>query len=318
MTKMVLLILALAANSAGASVIVLVGPSQELIQVTHDANHTWKLNDFACLSKPKDWDEDDEYKAPCGWVVMTTFRGAVVKFPVAPDDLEKGRGVEVGQPPLNAIAKAEAARREVELRHWQEMFPFYNRLLNGSGESAFKDSDFGGSSSSEFSGDSGMGDMEIMVGVGMSLFRPKGIDAAATEPGMGLQILPSLVTFQGSIDTTASFGVTFLYSSFADGALSGKNSGIIVSFHNYSEQIYRGLWYQVGAGLMSTKGETDGALTYSSYMALGTAGYRYGGKLLNVGAGAGLSVVYAPNIEEVEAGLLQFLPAVMFDLSFRF
>lgn len=120
--------------SAKASVILLAGSSGKIIQITHDNNRVWKLNDLACLEKPADWDESETYKAPCGWVVVTTFRGAVVKFPTSVDDLDKGRQVVQGQPPLNAVARAEAARREMELNHWEEMIPFYRRLLNGSEE----------------------------------------------------------------------------------------------------------------------------------------------------------------------------------------
>lgn len=123
---------------AHASVILLAGSSSKIIQVTHDTDRVWRLNDLACLEKPKDWDESETYQAPCGWVIVTTFRGAVVKFPESVDDLEKGRKVVLGQTPQNAVARAEAARREAEVNHWEEMIPFYQRLLNGPEEAPSK------------------------------------------------------------------------------------------------------------------------------------------------------------------------------------
>lgn len=122
---------------ATAAEVTLVGSSGKIAAITHEPNHPWDLNERACLAPPvaKEGTAPAQPKPlECGWIIMTTTLGAAVKFSETPDNLEKGRAVVVPTEPApkNALTLAEGARREAELFHWEEMFPFYRFLLTGS------------------------------------------------------------------------------------------------------------------------------------------------------------------------------------------
>ena len=109
------------------SQITFIGRSEKLVAIEHDFPTPWKLSEYACLKAPKRWDSKEAYVPECGWIILSTRRGAVIKFEKPPDDLEIGREVERNDdPPDKTRATAETARREVENKNWSEMITFYS------------------------------------------------------------------------------------------------------------------------------------------------------------------------------------------------
>jgi len=296
-----------------------VSPSERIAIVTHDAGNMWKLNEGACLDAPKDADPEDKYEPPCGWIIVATRRGAAVKFAEAPDDLEAGRGVS--RPTTltgNGLRHAEAARREAELKHWQEMIPVYSLLLEGgSGSSSDVAAASLGGSSDGSSPFSSLGGLRINVGIGFNVFRPKAISSQSFIPKMGIQPMPSTLAIRMVLDETTAVGGTLLYAKFNDAGVAGSLLGGFATYNYFSSKVYEGFWVQLGAGLTKTQlvGTLE-TLNYTAYQGLGTIGWR-GGKTFNWGIGAGLNFLFAPKVSDGR-GFMLFLPAVMLDVGWIF
>lgn len=297
--------------SIWAAQVTRIGPSELLVGVTHDPNLTWRLNDQACLEPPKDWDPDDKYEPVCGWVVVTTLRGAVVKFDEAPDDLEEGRELKLGEaPPPNARMLSEAARRETELKHWEEMIPFYSLLTHGSAAML-------GEASSESVSMAPRG-RTYALGLGFNFFRPKGMTVGNVAPGMGMSILPSLIYFQTALQEDATMGVGAFYSSYNDEGIPGTYLGAQVTYNWYPTRLYHGWWFQFAGGFSTTTNTFPGQnLKYNAYHGLATLGWR-GGGALNWGVAAGGQVVYAPTFIGQAGGFLLFIPTAQLDIAWNF
>lgn len=296
-----------------AAQITLIGSSGELVAASHDKGG-WALNEHACLEAPSDWDPEKTYVPSCGWVIMATHRGAIVKFADAPDYLYKGRSiVRNSSPPSEPVMKGEAARREAELRHWEELIPIYQLLLGGS-SSGF-DSTY--SPSSEIETFSFSANKKVVVGLGFNFFRTRGVSAANLNPKMGLQILPSLLTAKLALEATDAVGLSVLYSKYTDGDISGSELGALLTYDYFPAKVFHGWWLQLGAGISSTTNTTTSAeLSYLGFRGVGTLGYR-GGGTVNWGVAAGAQGIFAPRVSGTQ-GYMFILPCLQADVSWNF
>ena len=301
--------------SADAAPITYVSSSELLAAMSHDVGAAWQLNDRACLEKPKDWDNEDAYIPECGWVVMATFRGAVVKFSERPDDLEIGREIKKGTEKIpGAMGKSESARREVENRHWQEMFPLYHLLLTGSA-----DGDAGSEGESVAVVDTGApASRSFTLGIGNNFFRAKAMGASNIAPQIGVQLIPSLISFQTALSGDSSVGLGVFYSTFTDGGIKGASMGVLGSYYSYFGRVFHGFNIQFAGGYSFTNNILEGEnLKYYALHGLGAIGWRDGGSI-NYGVAVGGQVLYASSFVGQNGGFILFLPSASFDVSWNF
>lgn len=310
------LILLLGSSLVRAAQVTYVGSSGKLVAVDHDFPTTWKLNEYACLRAPKDWDSKEAYVPDCGWIILTTRRGAVIKFEKRPDDLEVGREAERNpNAPDKTNQTAENVRREVENKNWYEMTAFYARLGEG-GNSNGGDGSIGSGGTDGFE----IPNNSLSVGIGISPFRPVGYSATSLVPAMKTNPMPSLLIVRLAQDDHTDVGIAAGLWSYADSGVTGKGLVGLAVYDYYPDRVFHGWWWQGSAGVStsSNKGVDGAAFSYIGIHAIGTLGYRFGGPPLNFGLAAGIHGMFVPTIPGRNLKIIQLLPAFLFDVSWIF
>jgi len=310
-----LLLILVLSQAAFAAQVTYVGPSGKLVAIEHDFPASWKLNEYACLRAPKDWDSKEAYVPDCGWIILTTRRGAVIKFEKKPDDMDVGREVERNaNAPDKTNRTAENIRREVENKNWSEMISFYSRLGEGGNSAA------AGGFSDDASGDFEIAKDALTVGLGISVFRPAGLSATSLVPAMKTNPIPSLLIVRMAQDAHTDFGLAVGFSSISDGAVKGKAISGMALYDYYPDRVYHGWWWQGAAGVSSTsnKGADGEAFSYIGIHAMGTFGRRFGGPPMNFGIGAGVHGLLIPTIPERNLKIIQLLPCLILDAAWTF
>ena len=117
-----------------ASIVVRVGASQKLAQITHSPEHPWDLGESACYQLA------GEPKPRCGDIIMTTAEGALLAFITAQDKLVAGTLVKreydgAPFPSSHAMSLANKRRSVMESEYYSEMIAFYQELGTGGEDS---------------------------------------------------------------------------------------------------------------------------------------------------------------------------------------
>ncbi len=222
----------------------------------------------------------------CGTVVKTTTKGAIVRLDSPSYDILTGDKV-ISK--FQAAAPAYVPPAQGGIRKQASQPAPSAPLMNSVGDSAE-------SEIHSFNLSAG-------VGAGTSFFYPTLSAQYAIAPTLAVGI-------------TGAFLTAYDASSFS----TLMEFGGLLTLNYYSQEYFRGLWVQGGAGVMifSASGNypTEG---YSSFTGLATVGWRgYWDLGLNIGVGAGFQYTSSPTFTYINVTSAGFQPLLVLDIGFSF
>jgi hypothetical protein len=226
----------------------------------------------------------------CGTVIKTTTKGAIVRLDAPSNDILAGdKVISKFQSP----APAYAPPAQNGARQQASVAPASAPLMNSVGDSA----------ESEIHSFNLAGG----VGVGTSFFYPS-------------------LSVQYAVSPTIALGITgfFLTASDVSTTTTLTQLGGVATVNYYSQEYFRGLWVQAGAGLamFTASGFATGSFaseSYTSFVGLATVGWRgYWDLGLNIGVGAGFQYTSQPVLTSIVVNAAGFQPMLVLDVGFSF
>jgi hypothetical protein len=136
----------------------------------------------------------------------------------------------------------------------------------------------------------------------------------------GLNFFFPLIQLQRSIGPYFAIGLMPTYFKAAGADSSVSAFGGLLTANYYNHEYFRGLWAQLGGGILSLTVDNQGVTQKASTpIFLSTVGWRgYWDLGLNVGIAAGLQYIQNPNFASVEIHSFGVQPLVLLDIGFNF